>query len=300
MESFVSRYIQRVEKTKSVLCVGLDPTKEHVPFVRERSVLSDMRNYLYNVIAVAAPLVPVVKFQIAYYASLGVQGEQMLKGLVHHAREKDLLVILDAKRADIGSTMEQYGVEVFDRYGADACTTVPYFGPTFNPSWLKWLKNGKMVIPMIRTSNPEAGIIQDLELKSGRKFYQQIAEYVAEWHRQVREATGGAGSVGGVVGATWPQQALDCRQQAGDDVFFLVPGYGTQGGAADGAVASLPNSRGELMGTVNSSRGITLNSWWDDKTKRPREGDPLGLVKKAIETANTDLNAALTRHSGHL
>ena len=112
------------------------------------------------------------------------------------------------------------------------------------------------------------------------------------------ETTDGAGGVGGVVGATWPEQALRCRDLAGDGVFLLIPGYGEQGGGADGAVAGLPNGRGELMGTVNSSRGITLTSWWDKETGRPREGDPLELVEAAIKNSSADLNAALERKLG--
>lgn len=295
-DSFTSRYLERVAVTKSVLCVGLDPTPEHVPpeFRNGNTIISIFR-YLVQVINIAAPLVPVVKPQIAYYSALGREGESMLMDLVAYARGLGLLVVLDAKRADIGETMEQYGTEAFGQYNADACTFVPYLGPTFSPSWMKWLKQGRMVIPMIRTSNSEAATIQDLELANGDLVYEHVAKLVRSWNAKVREATNGTGGVGGVVGATWPEQALRCRELAGDDVFFLIPGYGAQGGGADGAVGGLPNSRGELMGVVNSSRGLTLTSWWDRDTKQPREGDALELVRNAIEGANADLNAALKR-----
>jgi len=298
--SFVSRYLERVAKTKSVLCVGLDPTPDHVPFdLRRENTIGGIERYIREVIGIAAAIVPVVKPQFAYYAALGQDGEEMLQRLVKYAHSKGLLVILDAKRADIGETMEQYGNEVFGKYNADACTFVPYLGSTFNPSWMKWLKQGRMVISMIRTSNPEAEMIQDLELKdNGLKIYEHLAQLVADWTIQVAEATNGAGSVGGVVGATWPEQAVRCRQLAGNDVFFLIPGYGAQGGGADGAIVGLPNSRGEMMGVVNSSRGITLQSWWDKNTKQPRNGNKLELVKNAIEAANADLNAALERKLG--
>jgi len=296
-DSFIKRYLQRVAVTQSVLCVGLDPTPDHVPpDLRRGNAIEDIKRYIHEVIDIAAFLVPVIKPQFAYYAALGPDGEEMLRLLVKYAQNMGLLVILDAKRSDIGQTMEQYGNEVFGKYGADACTFVPYFGDTFNPSWIKWLKQGRMVISMIRTSNPEAAMIQDLELKeSGLKIYEHLAQLVAAWDVKVAEATDGAGSVGGVVGATWPEQAPRCRQLAGDDVFFLIPGYGAQGGGADGAVGGLPNSRGELMGAVNSSRAITLTSWWDKDKRQPREGKALKLVKAAIEAANADLNAALQR-----
>lgn len=298
--SFVNRYHKRVAVTGSILCVGLDPTPEHVPpNMRTKHPIGGITAYLRNVIEIAAPLVPVVKPQIAYYAARGTEGLDVLRDLIELAHMKGLLVILDAKRADIGETMEQYGREVFDICGADACTFVPYLGPTFNPSWMSWLKKGRMVISMIRTSNPEASVLQDLEFKHGDlKVYEYLAELVLGWNAEIKEATGGLGGVGGVVGATWPEQAVRCRELAGDDVFFLIPGYGAQGGGADGAVGGLVNGRGELMGTVNSSRGITLQSWWDKDKQQPREGDALELVEKAIKAANKDLNAALERKLG--
>lgn len=294
-ENFISRYLKRAVETKSVLCVGLDPTLAHVPLeFRTGNTFRDIEKYLCEVIDIAATRVPVVKPQYAYYSALGKEGECMLERIIGYAQTAGLLVILDAKRADINETMKQYGEEVFGKYNADACTFVPYFGSTFNPSWIKWLKQGRMVISMIRTSNIEAETIQDLELKeSGLKVYEYVSQLVAEWDVEVRKITEGIGSVGGVVGATWPKEAVRCRELAGDDVFFLILGYGAQGGKANGAVGGLPNNQGELMGTVNSSRGITLQSWWDKDTNQPREGDALGLVEKAIEAANTDLNAAL-------
>lgn len=298
--SFASRYLQRVAVTRSVLCVGLDPTPAHVPLaLRDGNTIGDIEHYLYEVIGIAAPLVPVVKFQVAYYSALGPEGENMLVRLIKYAHSLGLLVILDAKRGDMDETMEQYGEEVFGKYDVDACTFIPYLGPTFNPPWMKWLQQGRMVISMIRTSNSGAAVLQDLELgANGLKLYEYVAQLVSTWHHQVALATDGAGGVGGVVGATWPEQAPRCRALAGDGVFLLIPGYGAQGGGADGAVAGLPNSRGELMGCVNNSRGSTLYSWWDRDKKEPRKGDALELVKAAINAANADLNAALERKLG--
>ena len=262
-----------------------------------------MERYLMGVIDVAASRVPVVKPQYAYYAGLGTRYVKMMIRLIAYAHCNGLLVILDAKRGDIGKTMEQYGNEVFGEYGVDACTFIPYLGPTFLPdnstqSWMPWLRDGRMVITMVRTSNPEAAWLQDQRLDSGRFVYEVLAQGAKEWNQDVRNRTGNLGRVGGVVGATWPEQATSCREHAGDDVFFLIPGYGAQGGGAAGAVEGLVNGRGELMGTVNSSRGITLDGWFDRKSGKPRVGDPFELIATAIDAANADLNSALTAKLG--
>lgn len=299
-DNFVDRYLARVKQTKSLLCVGLDPTNNHVPLaMRTGHALEDIEKYMRIVVDMAAQKVPVVKPQIAFYSAFGTPGEELLQKLIGYAHSRGLLVILDAKRGDIGNTMAQYGEEVFGKYNADACTSVPYLGPTFDNSWMKWLKQGRMVITMIRTSNSEAAILQDLELKeSGLRLYEYVAKLAAEWNAKVMKDTDGFGRVGGVVGATWPEQALRCRELAGPYVLFLVPGYGAQGGGSDGAVGGIPNASGELMGTVNSSSGITQLSWWDRDKKQPREGDALVLVEKAIDASNADLNAALERKLG--
>jgi orotidine-5'-phosphate decarboxylase len=283
------------------LCVGLDPTIEHVPPYFRRGIhgvtIGSIESYLFSVVNIAASRVVVVKPQYAYFAALGQDGLQLLTRIIKYAHELELLVILDAKRADIGDTMDAYGDEVFGEFGADACTFVPYLGPTFYPAWEYWLKKGKMPISMIRTSNSEAALLQDFKLENGMLVYEQMAIWVKMWDEMIREKTEGIGRVGGVVGATWPEQAPRCRELAGDDVFFLIPGYGTQGGGAEGAIGGLIDSHGEIMGTVNSSRGITLNSWWDKEKKVPRDGEPLDLVTAAMNVANKDLNSAIERRN---
>jgi orotidine-5'-phosphate decarboxylase len=254
-----------------------------------------MEEYLTYVIQIAADRVPVVKLQAAYYAALGTDGVEMMIRLIKYAHRLGLLVILDAKRADIGETMVQYGNEVFGIHGADACTFVPYLGPTFLPAWIPWLSKGRCVISMIRTSNPDAGTLQDCTFDNGMHLYEVVASLVGDWNNEVWQKTGGEGSVGGVVGATWPKEALSCRNIAGDKVFFLVPGYGAQSGTAEDAVRGLVTSQGEPMGCVNSSRAITMNSWYNKETGNPKEGDPLSHVANAIDAANADLNAALEK-----
>lgn len=303
-DSFVGRFLLRAYDLNSVLCVGLDPTYKHIPQGYAKD-LDGLERYLRAVIEIACKRVPVVKLQYACYAALGPGGVSVMQRLIEYAHKLGLLVIVDAKRADIGDTMVHYGNEVFGYYGADACTFVPYLGPTFfenksTQSWQPWFERGKLAISMIRTSNAEASVLQDLMLENGLMVYEQMAKLVCEWNQKVLalDSLLETGGVGGVVGATWPVEALRCRELAGDKVFFLIPGYGAQGGGAAGAVGGLPTSDGMLLGTVNSSRGITLDAWFDRKLDQPREGNPLMLITAAIDVANADLNEALNKQLG--
>lgn len=303
MSVFMENYVARAREKRSILCVGLDPTPAHVPpSYGDGHHLDPMKHYLQDVIDLAAANVAVVKPQYAYYAAIGPCGVEMMIEIIEYAKSLGLLVILDAKRADIGETMEQYGNEVFGVYGVGLCTFVPYLGGTFmhgkgSQGWMPWFEKGHGVIPMIMTSNPEAVSLQMLKLEDGRFVYQAMAAMVREWSEKISEATGGAGTVAGVVGATYPEQAVDIRGITGPEVPFLIPGYGAQGGGAEGAVAGFPDT-GELMGFVNSSRGITFQSWRDPETKEPKPGDPLEHVAKAMANANAELNAALETKLG--
>lgn len=299
---FMRWYMEQARTRRTVLCAGLDPTPEHLPPSFGTFSLKALREYLHGVIDRAAVHAAVIKPQSAYYEAFGPNGTRLLIDLVEYAHDRGLPVILDAKRADIGPTMEAYGRFAFEQVGADACTFVPYFGPTFLPSedgksqgWMPWLERGRCVISMIRTSNPEGTPWQDQLLASvGTSIYEQQAHFVACWDRQVHALTGGMGLVGGVVGATVPDQAAHCRELA-PDAFFLIPGYGAQGGGADGAVASFP-ADGRRLGTVNSSRAITTA--WRDKDGSEKMGDPLHRVEMAMADANTDLNHALAAKFG--
>lgn len=296
-EPFLSWYLQRAKQMKSVLCVGLDPTLDHLPPQWARS-LNGLRDYLCKIIDLAAEKAAVMKPQSAYYEAYGPEGLQMLIDLVDRAHNLDVPVILDAKRADIGETMKAYGCAVFDQIGADACTFVPYLGSTFSPAWHDWFDQGRCAISMIRTSNPEAAHLQDQCLQwlwSDQQVYEWAAEQTAALDRKISHLTNGRGSVGGVVGATVPEQAVRCRELA-PDTLFLIPGYGAQGGGAEGAVTGFPKD-GRLLGTVNSSRGITQA--WRNKDGSAKPDDPLDLVAAAIDAANAELNAALAAHLGH-
>ncbi len=328
----MARYDKRAREKRSVLCVGIDPTAKHIPPKFGFGSASNLANwwaYLKLVIELAAQYAAQVKPQSAFYeAVMRLGGMELLYKVVCYAHELGLLATIDAKRQDIGNTDEHYALWIFgdcdgdgdnwmvtglDGYNGfefDACTRNIYLGPTFWPNdkeqnWWPYMQKGKMPILMCRTSNGEAPWLQDLSLSRNQPdgrivdpnfslVYQWVAGEIQRLDAEAAERSGGVACIGAVVGATYPQEAMICRQLA-PDVFFLIPGYGAQGGGAAGAVAGFPND-GRLLGTVNSSRGITTA--WADKNGDPKPGDPLMHVEAAIVDANNELNEALEAKLG--
>jgi orotidine-5'-phosphate decarboxylase len=201
----------------------------------------------------------IIKPQSAFFEQLGAAGIELLQQLMGKARELGILVLLDAKRGDIGSTAEGYARAYLDPHAplrADALTVNPYLGlETLTPYVQRCKEHDRGVFVLVKTSNPGSADLQDLEV-DGRPVFVQLAAKLAE---QVPPLTGpqtGWSALGVVVGATYPEQALRVRKALGR-ALFLVPGYGTQGGSAADAVRSfVPGPSGLEGGLVNSSRGI--------------------------------------------
>jgi len=215
------------------------------------------RQFCRGVIDVVAPLVPAVKPQAAFFEQLGPAGMDVLAEVIAYAQQKGLLVILDGKRNDIGSTATAYaqgmlGADGQSPWGADAVTVSPYLGDdSLRPFIEVAQKRSAGVFVLVKTSNPGGKMLQDL-VADGRPLYRHVAEYV---QRQAAETVGacGYGVVGAVVGATYPAQLAELRA-AMPQTLFLVPGFGSQGGTArDVAAAFDVQGRGAV---VNNSRGI--------------------------------------------
>ena len=227
----------------SMLCVGLDPDPDRMP-----SPLDAARDATFEfckaIVDATADLVCAFKPQFAHFAALGA--EDALQRLCHHIRETypDVLLILDAKRGDIGSTAEQYAREAFNRYGADVVTVNPYLGGDSVEPFLRDPDHGVFVL--CRTSNPGSGDFQSLE-SAGEPLYMHVARRVAgEWNRNA--------NCGLVVGATYPDELRAVRVAVGD-LPLLVPGIGAQGGDVEATVAAGCDSAGYGM-VINSSRAI--------------------------------------------
>jgi len=220
-----------------------------------------------GVIDVVATRVPAVKIQAAFYEALGPEGAAALHATARQARRRGLIVILDGKRNDIGTTAEAYARAYLGRdadgespWDADALTINPYLGRDGVAPFLRLAgREGKGVFILVRTSNPSAGDFQDLAC-DGKPVYRHVADEVVKWNAPTVGASG-LGDVGAVVGATHPKELAELRA-AMPGVWFLVPGYGAQGGtAADVKAAYLSNGLGAV---VNSSRGVTFPFHPDD------------------------------------
>jgi orotidine-5'-phosphate decarboxylase len=231
------------QKNDSLLCVGLDPDPAKFPaHLKGRD--DAIFEFCAAIVDATADLVCAFKPQIAYFAAR--RAEDQLEALIAHIHDRHpgIPVILDAKRGDIGSTAEQYAVEAFARFKADAVTVNPYMGRDSLDPWLAWPDKG--VILLCRTSNPGGSDLQFLDV-GGEKLYERVARLAAdEWNT--------SGQIGLVVGATFPAEIARVRAIVGD-MPLLVPGIGAQGGdiAATVEAGRTANATG-LM--INSSRAI--------------------------------------------
>jgi orotidine-5'-phosphate decarboxylase len=261
MPHFMDDLARAVQARGNAVCVGLDPRWEQLPpeFVVSHPDLRRQADayaaFCRGVIDAVAELVPAVKPQSAFFEELGPLGVAALVEVIRYAQERGLLVILDAKRNDIGSTAEAYARGMLGResaWGADALTVSPYLGEdSLQPFFDVAVERGAGLFVLVKTSNPGGGLLQD-RLAEGRPIYRHAAALV---ERLSAETAGdsGYGVAGAVCGATYPQQLAELRA-AMPHTWFLVPGYGSQGGAA-ADVAPGFDALG-LGAVINNSRGI--------------------------------------------
>ena len=231
------------QQRNSLLCVGLDPDPARFPAHlqgRPEAILE----FCTQIVDATADLVCCFKPQIAYFAAR--RAEDQLEALIEHihTRHPGTPVVLDAKRGDIGSTAEQYAVEAFERFKADAITVNPYMGRDSVDPYLAYPDKG--VILLCRTSNPGGSDLQFLDV-GGLKLYEHVARLVAEeWNA--------SGNCGLVVGATFPAEIARVRALIGD-MPLLVPGIGAQGGDIAATLAAGLSTHGAGL-MINSSRAI--------------------------------------------
>lgn len=280
MESiFVNGYHKRVESTGSVLCprIGLP---ERIPpnysYPKAGNSFQSIRDYLYSFIDSICNMVPAVQFEKASFLTLGKGGKNLLGQLINRAQYMHLYTILDVSSGNMEA--EENIEEVFCRYGVDACT----FTSTLSFSRCKeWLDKGHMPIFF----DPKLGLDYDSEFRES-EICQKNARMALDWITEIAKDCEFA-CIGCVVK---PKGAEQCRQAAGDDIFFLIP-WSVTDCRAEQAAGGLLNSRGQLMGAI-TGLDFTM-SWWDEKKNKPYEGRALEAIKTAIEATNTVIAAAI-------
>ena len=245
---FTEKLRARWESANSLVCVGLDPDLAKFPdaYIDDDDALFA---FCRDIVHATAEFACAFKPQIAYFAAHN-GGEAALQRLIAHINgaHPDVPVILDAKRGDIGSTAEQYAVEAFDRFGADAVTLNPYMGRDSADPFLQ--RNERGCVFLCHTSNPGARDFQELDV-GGEPLYQRIARTIAnEWNAD--------GTCALVVGATFPQELKVIRGIVGD-MPLLIPGIGAQGGDVEAVVRNGRTADGSGL-MINSSRGILYAS----------------------------------------
>ncbi|NBO92644.1 MAG: orotidine-5'-phosphate decarboxylase [Planctomycetia bacterium] len=256
---FADRLNNLIRERGTPLCLGLDPRWESLP-VALRSKFDDSPDgraaaylsFCSRVLDLVGLRVPVVKPQAAFFEACGPAGFAAMRSLIAQAKQMGVITILDGKRNDIASTATAYAESAFDLWGADSLTVNPYLGrDAVEPFVMAARAKSGGVFVLVRTSNPGAGLFQDLRC-DGQPLYRHVGDRVAEWTR-ANLGSQGWGDVGAVVGATYPDELAQLRE-ALPEVIFLVPGFGAQGGTAADVRAAF---RSDGLGAViNSSRGI--------------------------------------------
>lgn len=256
---FSDALLRQVQQKKSVLCVGLDPHFHLLPDVAKhgRNETEAIFFFLSEILEAVSPFAVAVKPNTAFFECWGVEGWRILEKISEKAKEKNLLVIADAKRGDIGSTAEAYAEGFLGKNRPfDAITVSPYLGQDgIIPFAEKAEENEKGIFVLVKTSNKSAGEFQDLPVGDSL-LHEEVARSVARIGTSF-SGESGFSSVGAVVGATHPDDIRMLRSEMPAQI-FLVPGYGAQGGTMeDIAPAFYANGQGAI---VNSSRSILFAS----------------------------------------
>ena len=304
----ISQLIEKIQKTKAPICVGLDPMLSYVPehIVKKafdaygetlEGAAEAIWQYNKEIIDNTYDLIPAVKPQIAMYEQFGIEGLVVYKKTVDYCHEKGLVVIGDAKRGDIGSTSAAYatghlgkvqvGSKSYYGFDEDFVTVNPYLGSDGVNPFVKICKEEKKgIFVLVKTSNPSSGEFQD-QLVNGRPLYELVGEKVAAWGA---DCMGDSYSyVGAVVGATYPEQGKVLRKVM-PKAFILVPGYGAQGGKGADLVHFF-NEDG-LGAIINSSRGI-IAAYQQEKYAQFGEQNYADASRAAVLDMREDIAQAL-------
>ena len=304
----IRQLIEKIQKTKAPICVGLDPMLSYVPehiqaaaFEQYGDTLEGAAEAIWQfnkeIVDHTFDLIPAVKPQIAMYEQFGIEGLKVYKRTVDYCKEKGLVVIGDAKRGDIGSTSAAYatghigsvqvGSKTYSGFDTDFLTVNPYLGTDgVKPFVDVCNSHDRGLFVLVKTSNPSSGEFQD-RLIDGRPLYEWVAEKVVEWGNASMD--GDYSNVGAVVGATYPEMSRILRNLM-PHTYFLVPGYGAQGGTAEDLKHCF--NKDGLGAVVNSSRGI-IAAYKQEKYKKFGTEHFAEASRQAVMDMVADINSVL-------
>lgn len=270
MRNAIDNLIDKIKEKNNPTVIGLDPRYDMIPNCIKNKYAENISGacdaileFNKKLIDATCDIIPAVKPQIAFYEMFGLEGIRTFNETCKYAKEKGMFVIADIKRGDIGTTAQGYsnafigktpiGELEYSIYDVDFVTLNPYMGiDSIKPFIDDCKKYGKGMFVLVKTSNKSSGDLQDLKLENGKKIYETVADLVNEWGK---DSIGeyGYSAVSAVVGATYPRQMEDLRNimPAG---FFLIPGYGAQGGKAEDIALGFDENG--LGGIVNASRSL--------------------------------------------
>lgn len=308
----INKLIAKIKKTGAPVVVGLDPMLDYIPKHILRKAFDEFGEtpegaaeavWQYNkgIIDAVYDLVPAVKPQIAMYEQFGIEGLKAFKRTIEYAKEKDLVVIGDVKRGDIGSTSAAYAVghlggvkigeKTYKAFDEDFATVNPYLGTDgIKPFIDVCRQENKGLFILVKTSNPSSGEFQD-RLIDGRPLYELVGEKVAEWGKEHMNGDNSYSYIGAVVGATYPEIGKVLRKIM-PKTFILVPGYGAQGGKGADLVHYF-NEDG-LGAIVNSSRGI-IAAYKQETYKKFGEEGYADASRQAVLDMIADIGNALQK-----
>ena len=304
----INKLISNIRKTNAPIVVGLDPMLNYIPEHIQKKAFAEFGETLegaaeaiwqYNkgIVDATCDLIPAVKPQIAMYEQFGIPGLIAYKKTVEYCKSKDLVVIGDIKRGDIGSTSAAYAVghlgqvqvgsKKYAGFDEDFATVNPYLGSDGVKPFMDVCKEEKKgIFVLVKTSNPSSGEFQDRVI-DGRPLYELVGEKVAQWGDELMGD--GYSYIGAVVGATYPEMGKVLRKIM-PKTFILVPGYGAQGGKGADLVHFF-NEDG-LGAIVNSSRGI-IAAYKQEKYKEFGAENYADASRAAVKDMIADISGAL-------
>ena len=270
MENAIDKLINKIKETNNPTVIGLDPRYEMLPnCIKEKypqtlegaseAIIEFNKNLIDNV----CDIIPAVKVQIAFYEMYGIEGLKAFKETCQYAKQKGMVVMVDCKRGDIGSTAQGYSNAFLGRtqigekelpiFDVDFITVNPYMGTDCVKPFVEDCKKyNKGIFVLVKTSNPSSGELQDRKVENGEEIYTEVAQLVEKWGEDLR-GENGYSSVAAVVGATYPEQLSQIRKKA-PHTYFLIPGYGAQGGKAEDIALGFDENG--LGGIINASRSL--------------------------------------------